>query len=41
MVEDAVSSFAPNLHAATLENFAMKFGWVSTSNSVLGRIGER
>ncbi len=40
MVEDAVSSFAPNLHAATLENYAMKFGWVSSSKSVLERVGE-
>ncbi len=40
MVEDAVSSFAPNLHAATLENYAMKFGWVSFSKSVLERVGE-
>jgi nicotinamidase-related amidase len=40
LVEDAVSSFAPNLHAATLENFAMKFGWVSSSGDLLARIGE-
>ena len=38
IVEDAVSSFAPDLHAATLKNFAMKFGWVDTSNTVLGRL---
>lgn len=35
LVSDAVSSFAPHLHAATLENFAMKFGWVASSNEVL------
>ena len=40
LVEDAVSSFAPNLHAATLENFAMKFGWVTPSDDVLARIAE-
>ena len=34
LVEDAVSSFAPDLHAATLKNFAMKFGWVASSGSV-------
>ncbi len=40
LVEDAVSSFAPNLHAATLENFAMKFGWVAASAEVLAWIGD-
>ncbi len=39
LVEDAVSSFSPNLHAATLENFAMKFGWVTPSGDVVARIG--
>jgi nicotinamidase-related amidase len=34
MVKDAVSSFAPDLHEATLKNFAMKFGWVETSEAV-------
>jgi AcrR family transcriptional regulator len=34
LVEDAVSSYAPDLHAATLKNFAMKFGWVASSGSV-------
>lgn len=34
LVSDAVSSFAPDLHAATLRNFAMKFGWVVDSRSV-------
>jgi nicotinamidase-related amidase len=32
---DAVSSFAPDLHAATLKNFAMKFGWVTDSETAL------
>jgi len=40
MVADAVSSYAPNLHAATLENFAMKFGWVAGSTEVLAWIGD-
>ena len=40
LVEDAVSSFAPNLHAATLENFAMKFGWVAGSADILARLGD-
>lgn len=36
IVADAVSSFAPELHAATLRNFAMKFGWVADTDTVLG-----
>lgn len=40
MVEDAVSSFAANLHAATLENFAMKFGWVTPSSELLALMNE-
>ncbi len=35
VVADAVSSFSPALHAATLENFAMKFGWVADTDTVL------
>lgn len=38
VVADAVSSFAPDLHAATLKNFAMKFGWVDTADAVLQRL---
>lgn len=34
VVSDGVSSFAPDLHAAALKNFAMKFGWVATAESV-------
>lgn len=34
MVADGVSSFAPDLHAATLKNFAMKFGWVADAETV-------
>ena len=39
MVSDAVSSFAPDLHAATLKNFASKFGWVATSAEVIDGLG--
>jgi nicotinamidase-related amidase len=39
MVRDAVSSFAPDLHAATLKNFAGKFGWVEDSADVMRVIG--
>jgi nicotinamidase-related amidase len=39
LVEDAVSSFAPDLHAAALKNFAMKFGWVDSSAAVVGALG--
>ena len=35
MVRDAVSSFAPDLHAATLKNFAGKFGWVEDGEAVM------
>ena len=35
VVADAVSSYAPDLHAATLKNFAMKFGWVADTNTAL------
>jgi nicotinamidase-related amidase len=35
VVSDGVSSFAPDLHAATLKNFAMKFGWVADADTVL------
>jgi nicotinamidase-related amidase len=38
LIEDGVSSFAPDLQAATLKNFAMKFGWVSKSNGVISAI---
>ena len=34
IAEDGVSSFAPDLQAATLKNFGMKFGWVATSESI-------
>lgn len=38
LVEDGVSSFAPDLQAATLKNFAMKFGWVSKSDKIISSI---
>jgi nicotinamidase-related amidase len=38
VVEDAVSSFAPDLHAAALKNFAMKFGWVEKSDRIVSKL---
>jgi nicotinamidase-related amidase len=38
IVSDAVSTYATHLGAATLENFARKFGWVETSEAVLARV---
>jgi len=38
VVADAVSSFAPDLHAATLKNLAMKFGWVEDSAALLAHL---
>lgn len=35
LVSDAVSSYLPDLHAATLKNFGLKFGWVSTTYEVI------
>jgi nicotinamidase-related amidase len=35
VVADAVSSYRPDLHAATLANLAMKFGWVAGTDTVL------
>jgi len=40
LVSDAVSSYAPDLHAATLKNFAMKFGWVADTSVVLARLAD-
>lgn len=34
VVSDAVSSFDAGLHAASLRNFAMKFGWVAEADRV-------
>jgi nicotinamidase-related amidase len=41
MVRDAVSSFDPDLHAATLRNIGMKFGRVDDSATVLAALRER
>ncbi len=41
LVSDAVSSYLPDLHAATLKNFALKFGWVSPTQEVLAALEER
>jgi len=41
IVSDAVSSYVPDLHAATLKNFAHKFGWVSTTDEVIQALTER
>lgn len=38
VVEDAVSSFAPDLHTAALKNFAMKFGWVAKSDAIISNL---
>jgi nicotinamidase-related amidase len=37
-VSDAVSSFAPDLHMATLKNLAMKFGRVATAAEVVAEV---
>ena len=41
LVSDAVSSYMPDLHAATLKNFAHKFGWVTTTEAVLQALSDR
>jgi nicotinamidase-related amidase len=41
LVSDAVSSYMPDLHAASLKNFALKFGWVCTTQEVLEALSER
>lgn len=41
LVSDAVSSYMPDLHAATLKNFAHKFGWVMATAQVLQALAER
>lgn len=38
VAEDGVSSFAPDLHAATLKNIAMKFGAVKSAGAIIGAI---
>jgi nicotinamidase-related amidase len=39
IVADGVSSYTPDLHAATLKNFRSKFGWVSTAQELIDEIG--
>jgi nicotinamidase-related amidase len=41
LVADAVSSYLPDLHAATLKNFALKFGWVLTAEEVVQALSAR
>jgi nicotinamidase-related amidase len=41
LVSDAVSSYMPDLHLATLKNFAHKFGWVMATAEVLQALSER
>ena len=38
MVADGVSSFAPDLHAATLKGFAMKFGRVLAADELIAEL---
>jgi nicotinamidase-related amidase len=38
IARDGVSSFADDLHEATLKNFAMKFGWVETTENIISAI---
>ena len=38
IAEDGVSSFASDLHASTLKNFAMKFGWVAKSDGIMDMV---
>jgi nicotinamidase-related amidase len=40
LVSDAVSSYMPDLHAAVLKNFALKFGWVSPAGEILRVMGD-
>ena len=41
IVSDAVSSYMPDLHAAALKNFSLKFGWVSTADEVIAELRGR
>jgi nicotinamidase-related amidase len=40
LVADAVSSYMPDLHAATLKNFKLKFGWVLTAEEVIQALSQ-
>ena len=41
LVSDAVSSYLPDLHAATLKNFGLKFGWVSPTRTILDALASQ
>jgi len=41
IISDAVSSYMPDLHAAVLKNFALKFGWVSPAAEVIDELRQR
>lgn len=41
LVADGVSSYMPDLHAATIKNFAMKFGWVNNTDDILKQLASR
>jgi nicotinamidase-related amidase len=41
IVADAVSSYLPDLHDATLKNFALKFGWVTSAADVIAELRQR
>jgi nicotinamidase-related amidase len=41
LLSDCVSSFVPDLHAATLKNHAMKFGMVMDSRELSSRVAAR
>jgi nicotinamidase-related amidase len=41
IVADAVSSYMPDLHAAMLKNFALKFGWVSPAEELIAELRQR
>jgi nicotinamidase-related amidase len=41
IISDAVSSYMPDLHAAVLKNFALKFGWVSPAEDVIAELRQR
>ncbi|MFQ5915746.1 MAG: cysteine hydrolase family protein [Nitrospinota bacterium] len=41
LVSDAVSSYMEDLHLATIKNFALKFGWVSTAQELMDALSTR
>ena len=41
LISDAVSSFMPDLHAAAIKNFGMKFGWVMNTDQALKELSAR